>query len=596
VKAGGVEISNHNQTVAPGPEVTRGAKARSMIRRRLPVIIATVCALMATLLLAPRSYVGGATGGHAATGSASIFDKCQQISDQIALLEAEKADLQEQLKEATGNQKIQLLAQIKKLLGEITELKSQLLACQCPKTPPATDTLLELTGSSTLTNVDATSAETFSLTLNLKNLTPSPVTITRAELFVADAGGWAYSWGELIAKGNFLGVSPTLPGNANYPNMMFSWSWSTPVKYVIFVIEATSGAQSQELITQIPINRPGYANVAPLPAERRFFIGLQEPLEIITLADGKRWLTVIGQVINGTGEPAALRSWKLSLRNTQNTLIWIESEQKFFDADLKPNSFDGSASLNRFLYAFEVPDNFAAGELTVESSVAIGASCQSVIRKAGVNIGPNRDRLQPPVKGIWNWGNGPGGTSFNAHNPSSGARYAYDLGMLQEVNGKLQTFKGDPAVNESYFCWDQPIYCVEEGWVVAIDDTIEDNSGNQGVDKNPANPKQKNSYVVVGHGQFRNYDRYSIYAHVRKGSAKVIPDQHVFAGDELAKVGNAGQSSEPHLHFHYYTIDSTGHPRALPMRFNNLYKYAPGDPNNWLTDGVPIGNRQYLTK
>ena len=41
VKAGGVEISNHNQTVALGPEVTCGAKARSMIRRRLPVILAT---------------------------------------------------------------------------------------------------------------------------------------------------------------------------------------------------------------------------------------------------------------------------------------------------------------------------------------------------------------------------------------------------------------------------------------------------------------------------------------------------------------------------------------------------------------------------
>ena len=43
-------------------------------------------------------------------------------------------------------------------------------------------------------------------------------------------------------------------------------------------------------------------------------------------------------------------------------------------------------------------------------------------------------------------------------------------------------------------------------------------------------------------------------------------------------------------------IDSTGHPRALPVRFNNLFTHVPGDPINLVTEGVPIGNRQYLTK
>ncbi|MCI0392654.1 MAG: peptidoglycan DD-metalloendopeptidase family protein [Acidobacteria bacterium] len=579
--------------MALGPEATRGAKARSIIRRRLPVFIATVCALTAALLLAPRSYVGGATGGHAATGSASLFDNCQQLEDQIALLEAEKADLQEQLKGAIGNQKTQILAQIKKLVAEITELKSQLHACQCPKTPPATDNLLELTGSSTLTNVDDTGAETFSLTLNLKNLTASPVMITRAEMLFADAGGWAYSVGDqLAANGVFSVISPTLPGNANYPNLSTSGAWSTPVKCVIFVIKATSGAQTQELITQIPINRPGYANVAPLPAERRVFIGLQEPIEVITLANGKKWLTVIGQVINGTSEPAALKSWKLSLHDSQNTMIWIESKQNFFDADLELKSFDGSASLNRFLYGFELPDDFTQGKLTIESDFVIGALCQNVIRTADVDTAPTlRATLQSPVRGLWNWGNGPGGEDLHSHKANSQSRYAYDLVMLKEVNGKLKSSDGPPDKNESYFCWDQPIYCVEDGWVVAIEDTIEDNSGNQGV--NPANPGKKNSYVVVGHGQFRNYTRYSVYAHVRKDSANLMVDQPVLAGEELARVGNAGQSSAPHLHFSYITIDSTGHPRALPMQFSNLFW-----DSFWLipATGVPIGGANYFSQ
>jgi murein DD-endopeptidase MepM/ murein hydrolase activator NlpD len=568
------------------------------------VIIATVCALMAAMLSTSRSYVG-ATGGHAAAGGASLFEDCQQYVDQIAQLEADKAGLQKDLENTQSeDEKKGILAQIKKLNDEIDELNSELHDCQYPKAPPPTANLLEVTGSSTLKNVGPTGGESCSLTLNVKNLTSSTVMITRAELFTADAGGWAYSQGDMFdPKGLFggYGVPPTLPGNANYPNLTGDWGTSNPVEYLIVAIEATSGAQRQELISQIPINRPGFANVAPLPAKPRAFIGLQEPVEVITLANGKKWLTIIGQVIKGTSDPAALMSWKLSLRDSQNTLIWSETNQKFFDADLKPGSFDGGASINRFLYGFELPDGFTQGKLTIESDFMIGAYGQNVIRQADVNTAPTLPvPLQSPVHGVWQWGNGPGVTYFTAHNPYSEARYAYDLGMFNEVNGKLQSFDGDPTLNESYFCWNQPIVCAEEGDVIAVKDDVVDNAGNLGVKQNSANPKAENAYVVVGHdayldGRIIKHKRFSIYVHVRKDSAVVFEGQHVFAGELLARVGNAGMSGEPHLHFTYITIDSTGHPRGLPMQFNNLFVYAPGIPFPPVT-GVPINGVQYTSQ
>lgn len=41
----------------------------------------------------------------------------------------------------------------------------------------------------------------------------------------------------------------------------------------------------------------------------------------------------------------------------------------------------------------------------------------------------------------------------------------------------------------------------------------------------------------------------AIYAHLQRGSIEVIPGQHVEAGEVIARSGNSGYSSGPHLHF-----------------------------------------------
>ncbi|MHA4819066.1 peptidoglycan DD-metalloendopeptidase family protein [Streptomyces aculeolatus] len=42
---------------------------------------------------------------------------------------------------------------------------------------------------------------------------------------------------------------------------------------------------------------------------------------------------------------------------------------------------------------------------------------------------------------------------------------------------------------------------------------------------------------------------YALFAHLRRGSTTVRPGDAVRAGQQLAEVGNSGNSSEPHLHF-----------------------------------------------
>ena len=142
-------------------------------------------------------------------------------------------------------------------------------------------------------------------------------------------------------------------------------------------------------------------------------------------------------------------------------------------------------------------------------------------------------------------------------------RYAYDIGVFKDVRGERRTFDGDEFRNESYFCWDQPIHCVKDATVLIVSDDVPDNFGHRG---NRANADTRNSCIAVEHeGQ-----TVAAYFHVRQGSAAVKAGQRVRAGQVLGRVGNAGASSEPHLHFAVHRFDATGRYRNVPVNVVGL--------------------------
>jgi murein DD-endopeptidase MepM/ murein hydrolase activator NlpD len=54
------------------------------------------------------------------------------------------------------------------------------------------------------------------------------------------------------------------------------------------------------------------------------------------------------------------------------------------------------------------------------------------------------------------------------------------------------------------------------------------------------------NYVVLDIGG----NRFAFYGHLQTGSIRVEPGDRVRRGDVIALVGNSGNSTEPHLHFH----------------------------------------------
>ena len=72
------------------------------------------------------------------------------------------------------------------------------------------------------------------------------------------------------------------------------------------------------------------------------------------------------------------------------------------------------------------------------------------------------------------------------------------------------------------------------------------------------------NYIILDLGN----GRYAFYAHLQPGSLRVKTGDKVRRGQVLALVGNSGNSTEPHLHFHIAdansSLGSEGRPYGFP--------------------------------
>ncbi|RBP02099.1 murein DD-endopeptidase MepM/ murein hydrolase activator NlpD [Roseiarcus fermentans] len=162
----------------------------------------------------------------------------------------------------------------------------------------------------------------------------------------------------------------------------------------------------------------------------------------------------------------------------------------------------------------------------------------------------------PPLRGQWIAGdsvhNGPDAAHRRAMIVFDGRafiaqRYAIDWMQVRDVDSKLTTWKGPEDQNASYFCYDQPILSVADGTVVAASDGMAENVPHAGTRAEPITADNVGgNHVVIEIAPHR----YAFYAHIRPGTVTAKVGERVHRGDVIGRVGNSGNSTEPHLHFH----------------------------------------------
>lgn len=165
--------------------------------------------------------------------------------------------------------------------------------------------------------------------------------------------------------------------------------------------------------------------------------------------------------------------------------------------------------------------------------------------------------LRLPFDGPWYvlWG----GRKYddNRHTPVPDMRYALDVFIVKNTG----SFSGDGTRNDDYFAWSQPLLAPGDGVVVAVVNDVPDNVPNQ-----PRPGVLYGNTVVIDHGT----GEFSLLGHLQRGSVLVRVGDHLVAGQQLARCGNSGMSTEPHLH--YQLMDDADWRRAqgLPAQFHDF--------------------------
>ena len=175
-------------------------------------------------------------------------------------------------------------------------------------------------------------------------------------------------------------------------------------------------------------------------------------------------------------------------------------------------------------------------------------------------------------------------------------------GAIQSVNGQLfnsQRFAidwmrlddqgrmvvGDPAKPESFVGYGAPVLAAAAGTVIDVGDGLPDQPPGKLPDPNTITiATVDGNHVVIDHGE----GIFTFYAHLRSGSVAVKLGDAVAAGQKLGLLGNSGNTSAPHLHFHVMTgrspLGSDGIPFEID-RFTMTQRLDDADVDPLLAGG-----------
>jgi murein DD-endopeptidase MepM/ murein hydrolase activator NlpD len=174
-----------------------------------------------------------------------------------------------------------------------------------------------------------------------------------------------------------------------------------------------------------------------------------------------------------------------------------------------------------------------------------------------------RTVLSLPFHGVWTASNAtlaPG----NGHYLNANQRFAVDFVINEEVApGKWKSHRNGGRQNTDYFSYGLDVLAPADGVVVQVVDGVPDNP-----------PGQTDVYYRLGNSVVLSFENgeYAYLSHLMMGSLRVRAGDRVRRGQTLAKCGNSGNSTGPHLHFQLTDGPNISHAGSLPAYFRKVRK------------------------
>lgn len=167
----------------------------------------------------------------------------------------------------------------------------------------------------------------------------------------------------------------------------------------------------------------------------------------------------------------------------------------------------------------------------------------------------------PFAAGTYYIGQGGSATSINYHHTDRSQRYALDIVALNGLGARATGVS--PRNLADYVAYDRTVKSPCTGVAVSIHDGIDDNRISETNTQDPAG-----NHIILACGSTR-----VLLAHLRRGSIAVQGGALVTVGETLGRVGNSGNSSEPHLHMHAYLggVMDYNDGEGVPMTFGGRF-------------------------
>lgn len=215
--------------------------------------------------------------------------------------------------------------------------------------------------------------------------------------------------------------------------------------------------------------------------------------------------------------------------------------------------------------------------------VARGTDPEGKLVEASVDI-PLLQREQRieygfPLRGAWLVAVGPG--LSEPHRWALNEEFALDL---VRIGASGTTCRRDCTKLADYAGWGADVVAAADGDVVSTvtdqKETAErlrkpSESSDAFLKRTMAEQQQllaRGAAGVVGNSVVIRHEggEYSLYAHLAEGSVTVKAGEKVRKGQRIGKLGQTGNSTEPHLHFGIMDGPDPLYARSLPVRFSGL--------------------------
>lgn len=186
--------------------------------------------------------------------------------------------------------------------------------------------------------------------------------------------------------------------------------------------------------------------------------------------------------------------------------------------------------------------------------------------------------MDPPVRGRWRAVNSPTSRvpSHGVH--AYGQTYAVDL-VFQPPGSPPPRLGWRPLARPAsdFAGFGQPVHSASGGRVVRVRQGQRDHWSRNSVPGLIYLLVEGMVREVLGAGRVvgnhividMGANRYLFYAHLQRHSATIRAGEYVTAGQQIARCGNSGNSSEPHLHFQVMDRSRPTFAAGLPFRFTD---------------------------